>query len=247
MKTILFALILVVSWSSLSVGEPDIYYFHNDHLGTPQVLTDKDQNVVWKVNYDPFGNAEIVVEQIEMPLRMPGQYFDSETGYLYNYYRDYDPTLGRYLQSDPIGLGGGLNTYAYVGGNPLSFTDPQGLCAGICTGIGVGVGLGIRWGVSKWAQRAAARAAAQAASNAMQDEAAREDASDKECEDDDEEKCDMKLVRAMPSYDGKTFTCMYTSKGSTFTFPQAVGYSCPSIDKKRCMVNTNEIMSPARY
>jgi RHS repeat-associated protein len=62
----------------------------------------------------------------DLPLRLPGQRYDAETGLHYNYYRDFDPSLGIYKQSDPIGLRGGINTYAYVGGNPLSRTDPLG-------------------------------------------------------------------------------------------------------------------------
>ncbi|MCF6252011.1 MAG: RHS domain-containing protein [Methylococcaceae bacterium] len=105
-----------------------IYYVHNDHLGTPQTITDQNQSVFWQANYNPFGKATITRQTITNNIRFPGQYFDQETGLHYNYYRYYDPNTGRYITSDPIGLQGGLNTYAYVGGNPLSYSDPQGLC-----------------------------------------------------------------------------------------------------------------------
>ncbi|WP_347332912.1 RHS repeat-associated core domain-containing protein, partial [Marinimicrobium locisalis] len=90
-------------------------------------LTDAQKAITWKATYTPFGKASVDVEQVTNNIRFPGQYFDSETGLHYNYFRDYDPETGRYLQSDPIGLQGGLNTYAYVEGNPLSFVDPLGL------------------------------------------------------------------------------------------------------------------------
>ncbi len=103
------------------------YYYHNDHLGTPQVLTDENREVVWRAEYEPFGEATETLSIVEQNLRFPGQYFDRETGLHYNYFRDYDPRIGRYVQSDPIGLAGGLNAYTYVLNNPLRYIDPLGL------------------------------------------------------------------------------------------------------------------------
>lgn len=102
------------------------YYYHNDHLGTPQKLVSVTGQVVWEARYAAFGAAQ-AAGTIENPLRFAGQYYDAETGMHYNYYRYYDPGTGRYLTSDPIGLNGGLNTYLYVAGNPLSLFDPLGL------------------------------------------------------------------------------------------------------------------------
>lgn len=115
-----------------------IYYIHTDHLGTPRLVSDQSQTVVWRWISDPFGkstpdqNPDGDSTSFVLNLRFPGQYFDAETGRHYNYFRDYDPTIGRYVQSDPIGLNGGLNTYAYSLSNPLRRIDPQGTVSADC-------------------------------------------------------------------------------------------------------------------
>ncbi|MET0005560.1 MAG: DUF6531 domain-containing protein [Candidatus Thiodiazotropha sp.] len=103
------------------------YAIHTDHLGAPRAVTDEDQQIVWSADYSPFGLIKIEKQKIALNLRLPGQYEDKESRTYYNYKRDYDPNVGRYLTSDPFGLNGGLNTYAYVGGSPLSYIDPLGL------------------------------------------------------------------------------------------------------------------------
>lgn len=110
-----------------------MYYIHPDHLNTPRLIEDQNQNTVWTWdNEEPFGNNAANEDPNNTGTtfiynhRFPGQYYDSETQTHYNYFRDYDPATGRYLQSDPIGLAGGINTYAYVEGNPLLYSDPTG-------------------------------------------------------------------------------------------------------------------------
>ena len=112
----------------------EAYGVYADHILTPRVITRlNDSRIVWRWdNTDPFG----LQQPDESPggllkftynPRFPGQVFDKETNNHYNYFRDYDPQTGRYIQSDPVGLKGGVNTYGYVGGNPLNFVDPYGL------------------------------------------------------------------------------------------------------------------------
>ncbi|HEX4986920.1 MAG TPA: RHS repeat-associated core domain-containing protein [Burkholderiales bacterium] len=114
-------------------GSPNLYYIHSDHLDTPRLIEDQSQQVVWRWdNEEPFGgNAPnenpSALGNFTFNLRFPGQYFDAETNNHYNYFRDYSPGIGRYVQSDPIGLAGGMATYAYVKNNPISFTDTSGL------------------------------------------------------------------------------------------------------------------------
>lgn len=104
-------------------------YYHNDHLGTSMKATDKDGNAVWSADSNSFGlaNIDMSISTIVSNLRFAGQYFDQETGLHYNWHRYYDPSTGRYIQNDPIGLRGGPNTYAYAGSNPVSNVDPDGL------------------------------------------------------------------------------------------------------------------------
>ncbi|WP_159104355.1 RHS repeat domain-containing protein [Sneathiella glossodoripedis] len=108
---------------------PDINYVHADHLGAPQKMTDKDRVVVWDASFLPFGEEDSILGSAVNDNRFPGQRLSPETGLHYNYWRDYDPTTGRYLQSDPIGLAGGINTYGYVHGNPVNYVNPDGKIA----------------------------------------------------------------------------------------------------------------------
>jgi RHS repeat-associated protein len=136
-----------------------VHVIHSDHLNTPRALANAQTQggqppgtVVWrwKLNQqtatgsnafgaqpaeeDPDGNGA----SVRFDLRFPGQQYDAATGLHYNYYRDYEPGTGRYVESDPVGLDGGINTYVYANSTPLSLVDPQGLnpvAAGAAAGV----------------------------------------------------------------------------------------------------------------
>ena len=116
-------------------SNPLIYYIHADHLDAPRVVVDRSNSQRrWEWLGEPFGTTPPNTDPsglgaFTMNLRFPGQYFDQESGLFYNIHRVYDASIGRYTQSDPIGLAGGINTYAYAGGSPVTYVDPSGLQA----------------------------------------------------------------------------------------------------------------------
>jgi RHS repeat-associated protein len=120
--------------ATLRPGTPvGVFYVHTDQLNTPRKVTrPSDNQARWTWESDPFGAAlpnenPASLGTFQYNLRFPGQIYDAHTGLNYNYLRDYDAATGRYVESDPIGLEGGVNTYAYVQGDPVSRADRLGL------------------------------------------------------------------------------------------------------------------------
>ena len=116
----------------LQVTNNTLYFIYTDQINTPRLITNSTNTPVWRWDADPFGSLtadnHTNLDVFNFNLRFPGQFHDPETGLNYNLNRDYDATTGRYVETDPIGLAGGsFSTYAYVGGNPVSYTDPMGL------------------------------------------------------------------------------------------------------------------------
>ena len=141
------------------------YYVAPDQLGAPHEITDGTGALVWRWDHDPFGVAQ-PTGALSYPLRFPGQNYVAATGLHGNGWRDYNPATGRYLEGDPIGLAGGLNPYAYAGGNPVSAIDPQGknplliaAVAGALLGAGGDIALqlgdnGFNFGCINWGEAA---------------------------------------------------------------------------------------------
>jgi len=121
---------------TVNAAEAKLYYIHVDHLNTPRLVADDQQRTVWRWDQsEPFG-VNVPDENpsglgaFEFPMRFPGQYADRETNLAYNIFRDYSAESGRYAESDPIGLRGGVNSYLYVKASPVRYLDQFGLLAG---------------------------------------------------------------------------------------------------------------------
>ena len=116
-----------------AVSGGQTYYVRSDHIGRPSFATDGTGAVVWDASYKPFGEVDTSTGA-PINLRYPGQWFSAESDLNQNWMRDYDPTTGRYIQADPLGLVDGASVYGYALQSPNRYTDPTGeiACGGVC-------------------------------------------------------------------------------------------------------------------
>jgi len=123
-------------WQGLKAGGVDVYWIESDQLDTPRAIVNATHQLIWHWDSDPFGTTAPdqapsqgsgITTAFVYNLRFPGQYFDAETGTHYNYFRDYEPETGRYVESDPAGLEFSINSFSYVGSNTMNWFDPDGL------------------------------------------------------------------------------------------------------------------------
>jgi len=105
---------------------PVTWFVHVDHLNRPVKMTDGSKAVVWSAVWTPWGAPQTITGSATLNARFPGQWFQAEAGLHYNWHRHYDPTLGRYTQTDPLEFVDGPSVYAYVGGSPQTYVDPDG-------------------------------------------------------------------------------------------------------------------------
>ncbi|MDD3020690.1 MAG: DUF6531 domain-containing protein [Alphaproteobacteria bacterium] len=123
--------------AQIDTGTPEVLtYLHTDHLGTPRFGTNTGGTQVWSWTSDGFGVGSTSGSRT-VNLRMAGQYYDAESGLFYNWNRYYNPVIGRYISSDPIGIAGGLNTFLYAEASPVMYNDPEGKIIPILLGAAV--------------------------------------------------------------------------------------------------------------
>jgi RHS repeat-associated protein len=129
--------------ANVDTSSPNLYFVHADHLDRPIKMTDGTEAIVWDAVYKSFGEVQSISGTAANNLRFPGQFFLIEAGLHYNWYRHYDPTTGRYLQSDPLEFMYGSNIYNYALESPALYIDPFGLRPWGTIGVGfAGGGLG---------------------------------------------------------------------------------------------------------
>ncbi|WP_228064786.1 RHS repeat-associated core domain-containing protein [Muribacter muris] len=111
-------------------GEKQTAYYHCDQIGIPRELTNEKGELCWYASYKGWGElqGEHNLKGIHQPLRLQNQYADKETGLHYNFFRYYEPTVGRFINQDPIGLAGGENLYRFES-TVQNQIDPLGLFA----------------------------------------------------------------------------------------------------------------------
>jgi RHS repeat-associated protein len=146
--------------ADLAPSTRTFYSLQDDMLGTPQSASDSTQNIQWQASYAPFGQTSLISGTITQNLRLPGQYFDSESGWNHNGFRNYLPDLGRYAEPDPLAMRGtatyydprtgrllnqepflgnaGMNIYVYGANNPTGLIDPLGELTQVAIGGPVG-------------------------------------------------------------------------------------------------------------
>ncbi len=105
---------------------PVTYWVHTDHLERPVMMTDDTSVIVWQASYLPLGEVASITGPASLDYRFHGQWFQLESGLVYNWHRHYEPTTGRYLQPDPLGMPDGPSRWAYVLNSPMMGVDRTG-------------------------------------------------------------------------------------------------------------------------
>jgi len=111
---------------AVNTASPATWWVHTDHLNRPVQMTDATKATVWQATWLPFGAPQAITGTSTLDARFPGQWFQLESGLHQNWWRHYDPTTGRYTQSDPLEFVDGQNIYGYVVGSPFGYVDPTG-------------------------------------------------------------------------------------------------------------------------